>query len=250
MTKIKIVNKWECPSGTGIPLITMPNVPRPLHGPGCQPRTIFGRQIWDRMRKRAYFNAHYKCEICGCEPGKGRLHAHELYTIDYKKGESKFERVIAICACCHDAIHSGRLITMYKNKNPLYPKAYVLKVVENCFKLVHDYNESHEEKLSLYGTFLEYLKVPTLSVEMTELINKYKVSFYLEPKKIADWGDWKLLVGNKEYHTPYKSAEEWAEAMKKLNGADNNRGLKDPFSGGIFDELDSIFGLDQNKLKH
>ena len=45
-----------------------------------------------------------------------------------------------------------------KNKNPLYPKSYVLRVVENCFSLVHKYNLKHkDEPLRVYATYLEYL---------------------------------------------------------------------------------------------
>lgn len=235
MDEIKVVERWECPEETGIPLITMPNVPRPLHGPGCQPRTIYGQTTWNRLRKKAYFDADYKCEICGCEPEKGNLHAHELYTIDYKKGTSTFERVIAICRTCHDSIHSGRLITMYKNKNPLCPKSYVLKVAENCFSLVAQYNRMHNDKLRVYRTYLDYLKVPSIALEMSELIDRYGIEFYQEPKKIADWGDWKLIVGDKEYPSPFKNQSEWEEAMAKLNKTDNVRNVQNPFTGGIFD---------------
>ena len=240
MSEVEIVERWQCPSGTGIPLITMPNVPRPLHGPGCQPRTIFGQATWDRMRKRAYFDAGYKCEICGCEPEKKNLHAHELYTVDYKAGTSKFERVIAICRTCHDGIHSGRLITMYKNKNPLYPKSYVLRVAENCFSLVNQYNKTHEGKIKVYSTYLDYLKVPSIASEMAELIEKYGIEFYNEPKKCAKWEDWKLLIGEKEYPTPYKDQHEWEVAMRRLDKTDNTRNIKNPFSGGIFDKVHEI----------
>ena len=54
---VKRVSKWECPSETGIPLITMPNVPRPLHG--LPPRKIMGNATWNHVRKRCYFDAGY-----------------------------------------------------------------------------------------------------------------------------------------------------------------------------------------------
>lgn len=237
------VDKWECPSETGIPLITMPNIPKPLHGPGCQPRTIYGRTAWDVLRKKTYFDADYKCEICGCEPGKGKLHAHELYTIDYKEGTSRFERAIAICKKCHDAIHSGRLITMYKKGNPLYPKGYVLEVVENCFKLVHEYNEKNESKIKLFDTYLEYLSVPSIASEMETLIDKYDIGFYSATRHGARWGDWKLMIGEKEYKTPYADMAEWAEKMEEVGKNDTARNLKDPFSGGVLDKIDEIFNL-------
>ena len=170
MEEIEIREEWECPAGTGVPLITMPNVPRPLHG--LPPRKIMGATAWDRMRKSCYFDAGYKCEICGVDPPKGQLHAHELYSYDWKEGTGKFERCIAICKKDHDFIHSGRLITLHKQGSPLYSKSYVLGVVEKGFKLIHDYNEAHpdNEPLKAYATFLEYLKAPDLAEEMSELI--------------------------------------------------------------------------------
>lgn len=239
---VEKVKQWQCPEGTGIPLITMPNVPRPLHGKGMQPRTIFGKSTWDFMRKSAYYNAGYKCEICGREPEKGDLHAHELFSYNYDKQTGKFERVVAICRTCHDGIHSGRLITMFKNKNPLYPKSYVLRVVENCFSLVHKYNLEHkDEPLRVYGTYLEYVDVPELRDEMLSLIKKYDIKFYEEDvPKHKRWKGWKVIVGKNTYNSPYKSQGDWQEAMKEASAKDNMRNVPDPFSGGVFDEIDKI----------
>lgn len=244
---VEKVTEWHCPDGTGIPLITMPNVPRPLHGKGMQPRTIFGGSTWDFMRKKAYYNAGYKCEICGREPKRGDLHAHELFSYDYNKQTGKFERVVAICRTCHDGIHSGRLITMFKNKNPLYPKSYVLRVAENCFSLVYKYNQEHDEdeQLRVYSTYLEFLKHPELYPEMMSLIKKYKIKFYEEQiPKHKKWKGWKVVVGKNTYESPYTKQSEWEEAMKEMNAKDNMRGIKNPFSGGIFDEIDKF--LDEN----
>lgn len=235
---IKTVEVWKCPADTGIPLLTMPNIPRPLHG--CPPRKFMGQSTWDRVRKRCYFDAGYKCEICGEEFVKPKYAAHELYTIDYKEGTSTFERCIAIDSCCHDFIHSGRLITMYKNKNPLYPKKYVLKTVEKGFKLIHKYNKEHPEApLRAYATFLEYLKTD-LAFDIGKLIDKYGIEFYAEPKHIAKWENWRLIWNGKEYPTPYKSQSEWVEAMDKASKNDNVRAIDNPFQGEAFDEINAI----------
>lgn len=241
--KIK-VTKWECPTETGIPLITMPNIPKPLHA--LPPRNIMGRTAWDRARKLCYFKANYKCEICGCEPPKGNLHAHELYTIDYLEGTSTFNRCIAICKQDHDFIHSGRLVTLFKEGNTLCPKSYVLKVVEKGFKLVSDYNKEHpdEEPLRVFDTFLDYLRVPELADEMAELIRKYDIKFYCSPRRPARWDKWRLVWRGKEYKTPYKNYEEWMAAMEEKRKTDTIRQISNPFSGGAYDELRKI--LEQN----
>lgn len=239
--QIERVDKWECPDGTGVPLITMPNVPRPLHGKGMQPRTIFGGTTWNFMRKQAYYNAHYKCEICGREPEKRDLHAHELFSYDYNRTTGTFKRVVAICRTCHDGIHSGRLLTMYKKGNPLYPKSYVLKVAENAFRLVSEYNKDAEEELRLYSTYVDYLDMPELRNEMLALIKKYNVKFYEEHiTKSKRWKGWRVIVGKNTYESPYKSQADWEEAMEVMNQRDTQRNVTDPFSGGVFDEIDKM----------
>lgn len=223
-----------------MPLITMSNVAKPLHG--LAPRTIFGKAAWDVMRKQCYYSADYKCEICGDSPEKGKLHAHELYNTNWYKGTAEFERVIACCATCHAAIHSGRLITMFRNGNVLYPKSYVLKVVEHCFKLVHEYNKAHPNKqLRVYGTFLEYLKEPELELEMKQLIKKYKMMFYIEnERKSAKWGEWELIINGKEYPSPYKNQRDWQAAMDQAAKNDTHRKVKNPFVGEAYDLIDVI----------
>lgn len=235
------VTKWECPDEVGVPLITMPNIPKPLHGKGCQPRTIMGSTKWDKTRKLCYFKANYKCEICGCDPAKGDLHSHELFSVDYLEGYTEFKRYIALCRTCHDAIHSGRLITLYKEGNLMYPKSYVLKVVEHAFSLVHKYNkENPEANLRLFDTFVEYLKVPELKSEMLRLIQKYNIKFYKSPKRCAKWPLWRMIWNGKEYKTPYATPEDWLKAMETASKNDTARKVKDRFTGGIFDEIDKI----------
>ena len=83
--KVKEVSQWLAPTGSGTFIITMPNVPRPLHG--MPPRKIMGQTEWNKMRKRCYYNAGYKCEACGAEPERGGLDAHELYSIDWENDQ-------------------------------------------------------------------------------------------------------------------------------------------------------------------
>ena len=244
---IKFVTKWSPPEGEDLrPLIAMPNIPKPLHT--VNPRNLLGATTWDYMRKACYHMAHDTCEICGEKPDNPRRrHGHEVYDIDYEAGTATFKRVFCICSLDHLAcIHTGRAITLYKQGNPLYPKEFLLEGAEKAFKTIDEYNKDYPNAdLRAYATYLEYLKCDELKEPMEELIKKYDVKFYMEdPAKMAEWGDWKLLISNKEYPTPYANEKEWKEAMKKQGERDTARimqkNLEEKFSGGIYDEINNI----------
>lgn len=237
------VNSWVCPNENGAAILTMPNVPYALHGEGLQPRTILGRRTWDIMRKDCYAKAGFKSEVSGIEPPKGQLHSHELFSYDYEKQEGVFVRCVAITKQEHDFIHSGRLLTMYRRGNPLYPKSYVLSVVENGFNIISSYNAEHrdEEPLRCYATFLDYLKVPDLTQEMASLIDRYGIKFYTDSlPQSKRWKGWHVIVGNKRYDSPYKCQSDWEEAMAKHNNEEAHRKLKNPFEGEGFSAIDEI----------
>lgn len=249
---IELRTKWECPEEGGASLLTMPNIPKPLHGKGMQPRTIFGPAAWERMRKRTYYLANYKCEACGKDCSTpGSCHSHEIFDIDYEAGTSKFVRCACLCVDCHVLfIHSGRARTLYKNGNPLYPASALLRGAENGFKAIYKWNKDHPDKpkLKAYATFLEYLRYDELASKMRELIDKYEIEFWEEDKsKYAEWASWRVIVGNKEYLTPYKDYQAWEEAMKEQSRADEARQIETPFGGGAYDEIEKILKEDYEK---
>lgn len=235
---------WVAPSEDGAKILTMPNIPAPLHM--LNPRTVMGKSAWDHMRKKCYFDAGYKCQACGKELGRGECDAHELYTINYVTGESKFERCVCLCHTCHRlGIHSGRALTMFKKCNPLMTKRMILEGAENLFRLLHEYNVTHpdSEPLRAYGTFVDYAKWPPIENEMAELIEKYDVKFYEENKAItADWGKWSLLYGSKRYRTPFRDQAEWAEAMSKNDRRNHNVAIREMSEAEK--EIEKILGLD------
>ena len=245
---VKLVTKWEPPKeGEDMrALVSMPNIPKPTHG--LAPRTLLGNKVWNSMRRTCYKQAEDTCEICGAHPEDLRKrHAHEVYSIDWEKGEVRFVRAFCVCALDHlGCIHTGRAITLYKQGNPMYPKEFLLEGAEHAFKIIAEYNEDHPEAdLRAYATFLEYLKCDELYGPMTQLIGKYNVRFYMEDtKKMADWGDWKLIIGNQEYPTPYKDEHMWKEAMEKRSEEDTARQyqkfLEEKFNGGVYSEIDDI----------
>lgn len=234
--------RWKCPDEIDARILGSPNIVKPLHG--CPPRTFMGQTAWDKLRKRIYYLADYKCQICGVDcSAPGQIAAHELYTVNYIDGTSVYEKAICICPSCHNMIHSGRLLTLFKQGNFLYPKKKVLSVIEHGFKLIHEWNEAHPDstKLKAYETITEYIRCENIKKEVEELIEKYNIEFWGEDKKsMAKWGDWKLIYGNKEYPTPYKDYAAWEKAMGEKTKEDVVRQMNNPFSGGAFDEIEKL----------
>ena len=77
---------------------------------------------------------------------------------------------------------------------------------------------------------------------MEELIKKYDIKFYDIPSKSfnkANWSKWKLIIGNREYPTPFKNQADWEEKMAE-NNKKGDREAVDNFKGGIFDEINEI----------
>lgn len=245
---IKLVDGWLPPKGDDLrPLIAMPNIPRPLHG--VNPRTLLGPTTWNHMRRACYAQAEDTCEICGYKPDNLRhRHGHEVYEIDYAKGRAKFVKVFCVCSLCHLAcIHTGRAITLWKNNNPLYPTEFLLQGAEHAFKMINEYNAEHPDSdLRAYSTFLDYLKHEELKEPMEKLIEKYNIKFYTEVEDMVEWGEWKLIIGDQEYPTPYANKEEWKATMEEREKKDSARLLQkkmeENFSGEVYDEVKQIIG--------
>lgn len=87
------------------------NVPQPMHG--TAPRVILGQKWWDATRQAAYRATDYHCVACGVWKHHARfrqwLEGHELYAVDYVLGRMEYIETVALCHCCHNYIHSGRL---------------------------------------------------------------------------------------------------------------------------------------------
>lgn len=237
----KKVERWKAPPKNDVRLLGMPNIPHPLHS--LAPRAIMGATEWNKVRRKCYEDADYKCEICGfqCEPGKA--HAHEIYDIDYKKGTSTFVRCVCLDPICHlRFIHSGRALTMYKHGDPLYSKEKLLDGAEHGFKLISEYNKTHKRKIYVFSTIADYLKEPELKEPMEALIAKYNIEFYkpVAGKKQAAWGDWKLIWNGKEYKTPYADSKEWESKMEEMNKKQHRAETVSRMRGGIYDELDKL----------
>lgn len=218
---VKKIETWEVPECDGAPLLVMPNVPQGLFG--LAPRTIMGQSKWNLVRKKACMEHNYTCQISGKYLGHGVPHIHECYEYDFKNAKAEFKRLICIDPQMHHFIHSGRLLTLFKNKEQgALTKMQMLKIAQDGFALIDRWNRNHpdEEPLRVSATFLEWAKNPELKISMEALFEAYNVKF-AEPYVPKRWPIWKLTVGDKEYESPYKSYEMWQQKFS-LNGRVDN----------------------------
>lgn len=156
-------------------LLLCPNTPKPLHG--VVPREILGRDWWDKTRNEAYKSTGYHCAACGVYKGAAKfkkwLEGHEIYDMDYPAGRATYTETVALCHCCHNFIHDGRL-------KALADKGEIL--------------------LSKYDTIIQH------GTELLRLHGLIKVG-YSGP--IADWRDWRLVLNGVEYPPKFATYEDW-----------------------------------------
>ncbi len=208
---VKEVSNWNIPTdSTGAILLTMPNIPRPLHE--LNPRLLVGKDGWNSLRLSCFKKARYLCEVCGKKLTTKTAQPHELYSYSYTSCTASFQRCVCLCHDCHRAIHSGHTISDYKRG--AISKEKLLGIIEKSFKTISEYNETHadREPLRLYKSFLRCLKDPELRDRVIFLINKYHVEFYRESRKRRfKWSDWRLYFGNSVYPPTFRTKEDWAE---------------------------------------
>lgn len=58
---------------------------------------------WQKIKKTACKRVQYKCEKCGQNPGRGRLHVHHLTYVN--RGNEKPEDLQVLCDVCHKKEH-------------------------------------------------------------------------------------------------------------------------------------------------
>lgn len=214
---IEKIECWQAPKDDSPAILCMPNVPLPLHM--LNPRLI-DPKAWEKMRKQCYADADYCCQASSKEMGKGHLHAHELYHIDWVNQQAIFTRPVALDPTLHTRfIHSGRALTMFERGDKYFPKEALIATLEYGFSLVKGWNDTHaeDEPLRVSATFLDWAKNDRLAYDVNRLIEKYDMKFYDFDKKCFDkkhWGNWKLIYNGKEYPTKFSTREDWEEYFK------------------------------------
>ena len=135
-------------------------------------RSNVSRQQWDKIRKRCYKLAKYKCEVCGSVGPKHPVECHEIWHYDDKNYIQTLTGLIALCPNCHKAKHPGLakingetelVINQLMTVNDMTRKE-VIKYMSEAFQVYRD--RSRYE----WSTDLSYLLNYTDDMDMDGLI--------------------------------------------------------------------------------
>ena len=175
-------------------ILTHPHIPKPLHG--LNPREILGKEWWDKGRFEAQKRTNHTCVACGIKKEDAKkyqwLEGHEYWDINYMIGRCKVVSIEPLCHYCHNFIHSGRLEKIMGKEKSINE---VKEILEHGFKILS------ENKLRCFPFTLELGKKLK--------VNTYNVEAYLLPESKVKWGDWILIIENKEYKSKFKNIDEW-----------------------------------------
>jgi hypothetical protein len=175
-------------------LLRHPQIPRAMSG--VNPRSILGQAWWDKQRKRAYQKNNYHCWSCGihCSEARFRSHleGHETYDIDYMKGTMKMKEVVALCYCCHNFIHIGRLTNLLW-EGRIHETDYMF--------IVHNgYGVLHQAGLLPWWTTRSLLEP---AFRATGLEPGYNCQ--------VAWKDWRLILKRKRHGPRFRDERAWQE---------------------------------------
>lgn len=177
-------------------LLSQSNIPKPLHG--VNPRTIMGKDEWDKFRRKVYASTGYHCAACGVHQIDAMFHkwleAHEDYEIDHRRGRMTVRSVEPLCHACHSFIHSGFLFVQLKKE--MKSRDDVKSILKHGFKV------------------LESAKLPAfIGLKNVIAASGYKDSWHGEwiypEKSNVSWQEWRMVWMGKEHKPLFNSMKEW-----------------------------------------
>lgn len=162
-------------------ILCHPNIPKPLHG--VNPRTIYGKEWWDKERQIAYASNNYHCLACGVFKYEAMFHewleAHEFYLFDYPLGRVTFDHLVPLCHACHNYIHDGRM-EMLLDAGEMTEDKYE-RIMRHGNRVIKKYNLVNER----------------------ENRHNHQIS--------ASWADWRMIVDGIEYGPSTSSFDDWLD---------------------------------------
>jgi hypothetical protein len=88
-----------------VPKLTVELVPKTCWWSNL--RSLADRRTWERIRRQAYLQAEYRCEICGGVGLQHPVECHEVWRYEETTHTQILVRMIALCPACHEVKHMG-----------------------------------------------------------------------------------------------------------------------------------------------
>ncbi len=102
---------------------------------------------WDTIRKKCYFLADNKCEICGDigtnQGTKHKVECHEIWEYNDETKEQTLKGLISLCPWCHKTKHVG--LAIMKGEEEIVVKQ-LIKVNNMTDQQARDYIETSFEQ--------------------------------------------------------------------------------------------------------
>lgn len=136
-------------------------IPMPMHG--TAPRLVMGREWWRKVREEAMQRTHYRCAACAA--AAPRLECHEVYDVDHLLGRMTYLETVALCLPCHAYCHPG-----------------YLEIQMNEGVVTREYRDMVRARGD------EILRMCRVKKKQPP-----------HPDLVADWADWRLVVGEQEF---------------------------------------------------
>lgn len=116
-------------------------------------RNCVNREDWDKIRKKAYADANYKCEICG---EKAQLHCHEKWNYNDENQLQKLEGFEAICVNCHMIKHAGFSMHTEEGRRQFNRDELIAHFckVNNCYR--NDFLKHEDEVFKIWKERSQY----------------------------------------------------------------------------------------------
>ena len=125
--------------------LTVELVPQSSWGNNLRSEANLSKAQWDKLRKKSYQKANYRCEICGGKGPKWPVECHEIWHYDDETHTQTLKGLISLCPTCHKAKHLGRTLSVESQEvqsevilklatvnqlNPQQTEEYIVKVFE------------------------------------------------------------------------------------------------------------------------
>lgn len=121
-------------------------------------RSYLTASQWNKVRKKCYSVANYRCEICDGVGPKHPVECHERW--EFEEGKVKLVGLIALCPACHEVKHIGRAQVVGRGNAALNhfmkinkaTKQQAMAYISDCFML---WRKRSKQQWELDVTYLE-----------------------------------------------------------------------------------------------